>query len=985
MTPSSTRRLRLAAVAAAGLALLAPGLATATAGSAPSAAPPAAADPRPGPTVKAGGTAVAGSSREVLANYDSRTAPTTQAQARRSATVLRSRGDEVAALAERIGGDAEVALDPATGTLSQVASRTGFLTAPSGRPAAKVALDFVRANRAGFGLSTADLGSLRRVRQVTDLNGITHVFWQQVVDGSPVFGNGLRAHVDRQGRLIAVQGSPVAGVQRLASRSAAPRLDARAALRAAVDDARTPGATAGPDATAERVWFAGSGGLRAAWLTYTTPGAAQGFQHVVDATTGRVLFRRSTVNFESDPGTRPGDALVHENYPGAGGKDVSGGQPHVVNLYKLGYLPRSATWMRGRWASVWADLNDDNQVQPREKTAVPGGAKQPQFPLHRFKTAKNQATCKARYQCTWNPNKRYSWKRNMDQDGVQGLYLTSKYAQWLRRPPFGFTPSLGNFERSGGDAVNVHTIDGADTANGLPDGNHVNNANFNTPPDGTPPTMQMYLNRDGYLAASSTNAFDNIGHEYTHGLSNRLVVDSSGASTLNSYQGGGMGEGWSDFYSFDYLVTKGFMKNRPKVSGELMYDRYLSKNRTYTRSQAIDCKIGQRARLCLQVDGDGNVVGKGGYTYGDINGILGTEVHSAGEVWAQTLWAIHERLGHEVTMRLVTSAMTLSPDDPSMLDMRDAIITADKVIYGKKHTALLWKRFAARGFGFYAASIDGADPQPAEDFHVPPPASAPRGAVTGVVRDGNGDPVAGAVVFIAGHTSGALGTYSDVTGGDGRFRITDVVAGRYPKMVAMADGHEGATTGVTVRRGATTAKSFELRRDWAASSGGAEIASYTGPDYTPFGCGPGGAIDLSRGTGWGSETTADGTPATSEGDVEPKSIVIALPQAVDITSFGVDPSATCGDPGSASTGEYRIETGTSATGPWTEAASGEFTPDDQGRMVELAAVAPGTTHVRFTMLSPQVPDFAQCPDAFAGCTYMDLTEVAVYDDGTSMR
>ncbi len=69
--------------------------------------------------------------------------------------------------------------------------------------------------------------------------------------------------------------------------------------------------------------------------------------------------------------------------------------------------------------------------------------------------------------------------------------------------------------------------------------------------------MQMYLNQaPGYLAASSTEAFDNIGHEYTHGLSNRLVVDSMGFSTLNSYQAGAMGEGWGDFYSFDYLVTK---------------------------------------------------------------------------------------------------------------------------------------------------------------------------------------------------------------------------------------------------------------------------------------------------------------------------------------------------------------------------------------------------------------------------------------------
>ena len=45
-------------------------------------------------------------------------------------------------------------------------------------------------------------------------------------------------------------------------------------------------------------------------------------------------------------------------------------------------------------------------------------------------------------------------------------------------------------------------------------------------------------------------------HEYTHGLSNRLVVDADGNSTLNSIQAGAMGEAWSDCYAMDYLVNQ---------------------------------------------------------------------------------------------------------------------------------------------------------------------------------------------------------------------------------------------------------------------------------------------------------------------------------------------------------------------------------------------------------------------------------------------
>src|SRR4051812_26059374 len=62
--------------------------------------------------------------------------------------------------------------------------------------------------------------------------------------------------------------------------------------------------------------------------------------------------------------------------------------------------------------------------------------------------------------------------------------------------------------------------------------------------------MQMYLftgpapDRDGDFDAEI------ILHEYTHGLTNRLVGGGVGISAL---QPGGMGEGWSDFYGLTLL------------------------------------------------------------------------------------------------------------------------------------------------------------------------------------------------------------------------------------------------------------------------------------------------------------------------------------------------------------------------------------------------------------------------------------------------
>ncbi|CAN5454180.1 hypothetical protein BH09ACT12_BH09ACT12_23160 [soil metagenome] len=990
MTSRPTSRRRSALLGATALALLTAGLAAGSADARTSTSAPLTRSASAAAS-QLGAATEGGDSREASDNYDVRTA-SSPALVRRAVRVQQSRGMAAGRLADAIGGGATVSLDPVTGTVSDVTSRLGFLTRPSAAPAEKIALDFVRAHLAGFGITADDVASLRQTRQFTDINGITHIYWVQEVDGIPVFGNGLRAHVDASGRLISVQGAPISRVADQVARAADPRLNRGAALKAAISDVRGTSSRAGE--TAERVWFLTASGLRPGWVTYTRPSGTEAYQHVIDAASGRTLYRRSTVNFEQDP-TAPvspapdkgkgkgkklpkGSTLVHENYPGASGS-ASGGTQHVVNLYKLGYLPRRADWMHGKYAAVWADLNDDDRLQGREKTRVPTHRKKPQFKLVPFKTAKGETVCTKRYVCTWDPTTPKSWKKNKNQDGVQGLYFTSKFAEWLKAKPFGFTPDVGNFERADGDEVYVHTMDGADTADGLPDGNHINNANFNTPPDGTSPIMQMYLNEaPGYLAASSTEAFDNIGHEYTHGLSNRLVVDSMGFSTLNSYQAGAMGEGWGDFYSFDYLAANKLISNDRRVPGELMYDRYLTKNRPYTRTAAIDCPVRpSTAELCLQVDGEKTA----GYTYGDIPRQLTTEVHNAGEVWAQTLWDIRQSLGHDVTMRLVTAAMLLASDDPSMLDMRDAIITADKVIYSSAHTKVLWKRFAKRGFGYFAASIDAADPEPAEDFFVPPSGNQAPGAITGTVTDTNGDPVAGALVLVAGHTSGETGNYSDVTSADGTYTIGGVVPGTYPKVVALADGFATDAAPASVTPDSATTLDFSLRRDWAAASGGASIVSFDGVDYTPYGCGPNELIDLSQGTGWGSTTGPTEDPVTALDQVEPKSIVIELPQPIAITSIAVDPGSTCGDPGSSSTGDYRLEVSVAEAGPWTEVSSGTFTADDRGVLVDLPVTVPApVSYVRYTMVSPQVPDYAGCPDAFGGCTYMDSSELAVYDD-----
>lgn len=919
--------------------------------------------------------------KERKGNFDARTpnAKTTYARA------AKVEGKETAAakkFRDSLGTQGVVQVDPNTGTPAQVTKLNGFLTGKSGKKAADVALGYVKAHPEVFKLSAADLGTLKLRKDYVDDLGTHHIFWAQVVDGVEVFSNGLKANVTKHGELISVMGSPVAGLASAAqtrSAAAAPKVSAAGARSAAIEDVggtakSATASTSGVNTkwsngdTAQQVWFHTADGLQKGWLTYTNSGGQNIYSHVVDAQTGATLYRKDLVSEGN------GDALVQDNYPGA----PKGGTQRVENLIYNKWLPKNAkTLLEGTSVAAWADVNDDNQPNAGETVKVPGTATGGQYKLVPFQSA--SSFCSASFICTWDPAKPDSWKTNMNQDVTNAFYLASNYHDWLAKPPISFTPAAGSFDAAGGDPVDLNALDGAATAaNGGPDANHIDNANMSTPPDGTSPTMQMYLwhqpgatdAQDGFVPASGANDASVLYHEYTHGLSNRLVVDATGNSTLSSIQAGSMGEAWSDFYAMDYLVSHGLEKDTT-APGEVLEGKYVSHGELF-RTQAIDCRVKAVSPNCIQPDGS-----KGGYTYADFPTIGGApEVHASGEVWAQTLWDLRERFGRPYAMSIITRAMELSPADPTMLDMRNAIVQADLVASGGKNANTIWTVFANRGMGWYAGVVDSGDAFPAEDFHKPPTGATTT--LSGTVKDKDtGSPIAGALVYVGGHSSGYAGDYAGTTDASGKYTITNIAPGTYPKIVVSAPGYELLVQSTQVKPGVTA--NFVPRRDWAASSGGGTIAGFNGPDFSSFNCGPIGAIDNAQGTGWGS-TTGDnaGTPTNTMID---KHVDVKLPAKVNISAFNVDPSNTCGDPGSASTGDYRIETSADGT-TWATAAAGTFNATNRGKynLVAPTGNATGVQYVRFWMLSPQVPDFkTNCPaGAFGGCQFTDMTELQVF-------
>ena len=193
-------------------------------------------------------------------------------------------------------------------------------------------------------------------------------------------------------------------------------------------------------------------------------------------------------------------------------------------------------------------------------------------------------------------------------------------------------------------------------------------------------------------------------------------------------------------------------------------------------------------------------------TFGDIGyDLTGPEVHADGEIWTATLWELRKKLvaqygqaeGSEVAARLVTDAMPLSAPDPSFLDMRDAILTADADRYHGDNTDTVWSVFAHRGAGASASSATGDDTEPRPAFdHA---SDSRNGTLVGtVVNASTGAPVKNAKVIV----------------GEFEARVSPLVRTSAP--AASAPGWRAAATTCSSRHPASASRRF---KDVAVTAG----------------------------------------------------------------------------------------------------------------------------------------------------------------------
>lgn len=619
---------------------------------------------------------------------------------------------------------------------------------------------------------------------------------------------------------------------------------------------------------------------------------------ISDADTGRILKRTNLV--------KSVDADVWDLHP-------SVGTAKTVSLDP--WLLPGATTLQGRWVRAFSDVDGNNAVGSGEEI-TPG-----RWPLVTFPGI----GCSNAKPCTWSSADK---QVNRQQNGNQAFYLANRFHDHLAQAPIDFD------EFEGVDRVILETNDGG----GL------NNANMYTPPDGKSPRMQMYLwANGGYRAFNSGDDASILFHEYTHGLTGRLVKTPDGVGALSSWQAGAMGEGWSDFYAKDFTVSQGLEPDDPDTPGEVDMGVYSDATPKTLRSGALDCPVNVTAAKCPS---------GGGYTYGDFAKIdNGPEVHYDGEIWAQTLWDLRTAIGSPDALRLVTAALRLSPPEPSFIDMRNAILLADNsgAAPGRFHGAI-WRVFAARGMGFYATALSGADIAPVEDFRLPPDDRTPRGSIMGTITDADGTPVAGATVSVGGLETGP-DALKAVTTAAGTYTIPEVPVGSFNVVVTAPGYDRGIVESVAVEDGGAGVADTTIRRNWAL---GATLRSTAGSENAEMGCGPKQAFDGLPGSTWST--------AGSGG----KELVLQLPETIDVGGFGIDPGAGCGDDERSATKAFQIATGPSASGPWTVAVN-QTTALEPHRTTVLPASVRGVTYVRLLPMSTQ-----------GTASYIDVSEFAVY-------
>jgi len=225
-------------------------------------------------------------------------------------------------------------------------------------------------------------------------------------------------------------------------------------------------------------------------------------------------------------------------------------------------------------------------------------------------------------------------------------------------------------------------------------------------------TVTMRMNRA--TAPDRDGGLDTaiVSHEWGHVLSNRLVSNGNG---LRNTQGGGMGEGWSDFVSLLTIVRSSDIAAQETASwngvypvGSWIYGVSGTGSYFGIRRYPYSADLTKNPLTFKHIQNGTTLPKDIPVAFGE-DGRYNAEVHATGEVWSAMLWQCYvnllrdkPRLSYEeATKRMKTylvAGLKATPRDPTIIEARDALLTA---MYAADQAdfKLCAKGFAERGAG----------------------------------------------------------------------------------------------------------------------------------------------------------------------------------------------------------------------------------------------------------------------------------------------